>query len=116
LGTAATCWLLYQHRMIGDGDCGETGGIKIAKYSEKPCPSATFSTTNLTCLHPVLNPGRRRGKPATNRLTYGAASGRSYCNIMTREMSRRHSVSDCSLLSAGQEKGNKEKESHLYMH
>jgi hypothetical protein len=32
--------------MIGDGDCGEIGGIKIGrgkpKYSEKTCPSATF--------------------------------------------------------------------------
>jgi hypothetical protein len=28
---------------------------------------------NPTCLDPVLNPGRRGGKPATNRLSYGAA-------------------------------------------
>jgi hypothetical protein len=38
--------------MIGDGDCGEIGGMKIGrlgkpKYSEKTCPSATLSTTNL---------------------------------------------------------------------
>jgi hypothetical protein len=37
--------------MIGDGDCGEIGGINIdwlgkPKYSEKTCPSATLSTTN----------------------------------------------------------------------
>jgi hypothetical protein len=31
LGTAATTGLLYQHRMIGDGDCGEIGGMKIGK-------------------------------------------------------------------------------------
>jgi hypothetical protein len=43
------------------------------KYSEKTCLSATLSTTNPTCLDPVLNPGRRGGKPATNRLSYGAA-------------------------------------------
>jgi hypothetical protein len=43
------------------------------KYSEKTCPSATLSTTNSTWLDPVLNPGRRGGKPATNRLSYGAA-------------------------------------------
>jgi hypothetical protein len=29
LGTAATIGLLYQPRMMGDGDCGEIGGIKI---------------------------------------------------------------------------------------
>jgi hypothetical protein len=42
-------------------------------YSEKTCPSATLSTTNLTWLDRALNPGRRGGKPATNRLSYGAA-------------------------------------------
>jgi hypothetical protein len=64
--------------MIGDGDCGEIGGMKTGsgkpKYSEKTCPSATFSTTNPKWPDPVLNPGRRGGKPATNRLNYGAAS------------------------------------------
>jgi hypothetical protein len=45
------------------------------KYSEKTCPSsATLSTTNPTRLDPGLNPGRSGGKPATNRLSYGAAS------------------------------------------
>jgi hypothetical protein len=33
----------------------------------------TLSTTNPTWLDPGLNPGRRGGKPATNRLSYGAA-------------------------------------------
>jgi hypothetical protein len=39
------------------------------KYSEKTCPSATLSTTNPTWLNPGSNPGRRSGKPATNRLS-----------------------------------------------
>jgi hypothetical protein len=39
------------------------------KYSEKTCPSATLSTPNPTW----PDPGRRGGKPATNRLSYGAA-------------------------------------------
>jgi hypothetical protein len=43
------------------------------KYSEKTCPSVILSTTNPTWLDPVLNPGRCGGKPATNRLSYGAA-------------------------------------------
>jgi hypothetical protein len=29
LGTAATIGLLYQPKMIGEGDCGEIGGMKI---------------------------------------------------------------------------------------
>jgi hypothetical protein len=79
LGTAATTGILYQPQMIGDGDCGEIDGMKIGrqgkpKYSEKTCSSVTLSTTNPTCLDRVLNPGRRGGKPTTNRLSYGAAT------------------------------------------
>jgi hypothetical protein len=44
------------------------------KYLEKTCPSATLSTTNPTCPDPGSNPGRRGGKPTTNRLSYGAAT------------------------------------------
>jgi hypothetical protein len=43
------------------------------KYSEKTCPSATLSIRNPTWLDPSLNLGRRGGKPATNRLSCGAA-------------------------------------------
>jgi hypothetical protein len=39
------------------------------KYSEKTGPSASLSITDPTW----LNPGRRGGKPATNRLTYSKA-------------------------------------------
>jgi hypothetical protein len=31
LGTAATTGLLYQPQMIGDGDCGEIGGMMIGR-------------------------------------------------------------------------------------
>jgi hypothetical protein len=48
------------------------------KYSENTCPDATLSTTNPTWPVPGLNPGRRGGKPATNRFSYGAASGKRY--------------------------------------
>jgi hypothetical protein len=41
------------------------------KFSGKTCPSATLSTTNPTW----PDPGRRGGKPAINRLSYGAATG-----------------------------------------
>jgi hypothetical protein len=44
------------------------------KYSKKTCPSATLSTTNPTCPDLGSNPGRRGGKPATNRLSYATAS------------------------------------------
>jgi hypothetical protein len=45
------------------------------KYSEKTCPGATLSTTNPTWPDPGSNLGRRGGKPATNRFSYGAAQG-----------------------------------------
>jgi hypothetical protein len=43
------------------------------KYSQKTSPDAILSTTNPTWPDPGLNPGRRGGKPATNRFSYGAA-------------------------------------------
>jgi hypothetical protein len=44
------------------------------KFSEKTCPSATFvHQQNPIWPDPGLNPGRRGGKPATNRLSYIAA-------------------------------------------
>jgi hypothetical protein len=43
LGTEATTGQLYQPQMIGDGDCGEIGGMKIgrrnrSKYVSKDIP------------------------------------------------------------------------------
>jgi hypothetical protein len=44
LGTAATTGLLYQTRMVGDGDCGETSGMKIGRGNRstrrKPAPAS----------------------------------------------------------------------------
>jgi hypothetical protein len=43
LGTAATTGLLYQPRIIRDGDCGEIGGMKIGRGNRstlrKPAPA-----------------------------------------------------------------------------
>jgi hypothetical protein len=43
LGTEATTCLLYQPRMIGDGDCGKIGGMKICRGNRstrrKPAPA-----------------------------------------------------------------------------
>jgi hypothetical protein len=72
LGTAATngllCspgWLWWRRNWWNDWQ-GKP------KYSEKTCPSAALSTTNTTCC-PDANPGRRSGKPASNRLSYCTA-------------------------------------------
>jgi hypothetical protein len=43
------------------------------KHSEKTCPNATLFTTNPAWPDPGSNPGRRGGKPATNRLSCGMA-------------------------------------------
>jgi hypothetical protein len=44
LGTAATTDLLYQPRLIGEGDCGEIGGMKMGRENRtsrrKPAPAS----------------------------------------------------------------------------
>jgi hypothetical protein len=75
LGTSATNWPIVP----APGECedGEFGGIKIGRETEvlgETCPSATLCNTNPTWPDPGSNPGRRGGKPATNRLSYGSAS------------------------------------------
>jgi hypothetical protein len=56
--------------MLDDGDCWQGK----PKYPEKTSPNVTSSTTNLILPDPGSNPSPRGGKPATNRLSYGAAS------------------------------------------
>jgi hypothetical protein len=72
LGTSATEWPIWWNE----------DWQRKPKYSEKTCPSATLSTTNPTWPDPSLNPGRRGGKPATNRLSYGAAQLNDYSYFM----------------------------------
>jgi hypothetical protein len=75
LGTAATLWpilpasddrywWLWSNRW-------NTYWEREPKYSEKSYPSATLPTTNPTSPNLGSNPGRRGGKPATNRLSHG---------------------------------------------
>jgi hypothetical protein len=67
--------LLYQPRTI-DEECWAVGNENWQgkpKYSEKTCPSFTLPITNPTWLDVGSNTGRRGGKPATNRLSYGTA-------------------------------------------
>jgi hypothetical protein len=76
LGTAANTDLFYQPRMIDDGDCGAIGGMQLAGETEvlgENLPQCHLSTTNPTLSDPGSNQGRRGGKPATNRLSYGTA-------------------------------------------
>jgi hypothetical protein len=76
LGTSATNWpivaapddRLWVWSSRWNENCQEK-----QKYSEKTYPNATSSTTNPTWLDLGSNPGRRGGKPATNRLSYGTA-------------------------------------------
>jgi hypothetical protein len=52
-------------------ECRLAGEIKILKEN---LPQRHFGLSqNPTWPDPGLNPGRRGGKPATNRLSYGAA-------------------------------------------
>jgi hypothetical protein len=70
--------LLYQPRMTDDDDdeCRAVGGMSGRENRitrGKTCPSGILSTTNPIQLDPGSNLGRRGGKPATNRLTYGTS-------------------------------------------
>jgi hypothetical protein len=58
------------------------------KFSEKTCPSATLSATNPTWPDPGANPGRRGGNPATNRLSYGAATTSTKSALKLRQAVR----------------------------
>jgi hypothetical protein len=77
IGTAATPGLLCQPRVImkmiveKQMECRLGGEIEVLRENLPQrhfCPSQ-----NPTWPDPGLNPGRRGGKPATNRLRYGAA-------------------------------------------
>jgi hypothetical protein len=63
--------------MIGDGDCGGIGGMKIGRGNQsiwrKPALAPLCPPQIPHDLDPGLNPGCRGGKPATNRLSYGVA-------------------------------------------
>jgi hypothetical protein len=76
-GTAATYGLLYKPQMIDEDDFWSNWWNKNwqgkPKYSEKTCPSATLSTTYPIWPNRARNPDRLGGKPAANRLSYGAA-------------------------------------------
>jgi hypothetical protein len=77
LGTAATTGLLYQPRMIDDGDCGAVGEMKIRRgyrsTRRKPVPTLHRPPEIPHDLILGSKPGRRVGKQATNLLSYGAA-------------------------------------------
>jgi hypothetical protein len=74
LDTAATSGLLYKLRIIDEGDCGAIVGMKIGRGNRstrrKPAPAPLCPPQ----IPHEPNPGRCGGKPATNRLRYGAVS------------------------------------------
>jgi hypothetical protein len=76
LGTSATNWPIVPAQddrwWVWSSRWNENCQEK-PKYTEKTYPSATLSTTNPTWPDLGSNRGRRGGKPATNRLSYGTA-------------------------------------------
>jgi hypothetical protein len=76
LGTSATIWPIVpapdDRWWVWSSRSNENWQGK-PKCSEKTCPSTTLSTTNPTWPYLGWNPGRRAGKAATNRLSYGTA-------------------------------------------
>jgi hypothetical protein len=77
LGTSVTIWPIVpgpddRRWLLWSSRWNENWQGK-PKYSEKTCSSATLFTTNPTWSDLGSNPGRRGGKPAINRLSYGTA-------------------------------------------
>jgi hypothetical protein len=83
LGTSATEWPIVP--APGDYYDREFGGMKIVSGNRstrrEPSPAPLCPPQIPLDQTPGSNPGRRRGKPAANRLSYGAASSsRPYSN------------------------------------
>jgi hypothetical protein len=60
----------------GDYDDGEIGGMMIGRGNQvlgEHLPQCRYVHHKSHMLCPDANPGRRGGKPATNRLCYGTA-------------------------------------------
>jgi hypothetical protein len=74
LGTAATNGLLCQPRVIMMMEKSVEWLARETEVLEGNLSQCRLSTTHPTCC-PDANPGRRGGKPATNRLSYGTALG-----------------------------------------
>jgi hypothetical protein len=78
IGTAATSGLLCQPRVIVKKIVKKQMECRLAGETEilgENLPQRHFCPSqNPTCPDPGLNAGRRDEKPATNRLSYGAAS------------------------------------------
>jgi hypothetical protein len=74
LGTSATEWLVVP--APSNYDDGEFGGMNIDRGNrstrrKKPAPAPLCPPQIPLDQTPGSNPGRRGGKPATNRLRYG---------------------------------------------
>jgi hypothetical protein len=78
-----TSGLLHNPQMIDEGDRGAIGGMKIGRgnrsTSRKPASAPLCPPQIPHDQTRARTPGRRGGKPATNRLSYGAAPRRHRC-------------------------------------
>jgi hypothetical protein len=85
LGTAATIRPIVP--APGDHDDGEIGGMMIGRGNRstrrKPAPVPLCPPQTLHAC-PDVKPGRRGGKPATNRLSYSTALTQPLTEISTR--------------------------------
>jgi hypothetical protein len=88
LGTAATSGLLYKPQMIDEDGCGAIGGMKIGRGNRstwrKPAPAPLCPPQIPHDQTRGRTPGRRGGKPATNRLSYGAAIQNTLIHYMEK--------------------------------
>jgi hypothetical protein len=70
LGTSATNWPIVP-APDDDDECGAVGGMRI--WRRNRCTQINLPQCHFIHHKSHLNTGRRGGKPATNRLSYGTA-------------------------------------------
>jgi hypothetical protein len=100
LGTSATVGLLYQPRMIDEDDYGAVGGMRIGWGNR----STRRKPASVPLCPPQIphdlgsNPGRRGGKPATNRLSYGTALKETLHQFYINDLKSVHRATTASVV------------------
>jgi hypothetical protein len=106
LGTSATIWPVVPAPFDDDDDnddeCEAVGGINGRGNRSTRGKPALVSMTNLSWPDLGSNPGRRGGKPSTNRLSHGMARSGSpsfWCRVLSVHLAKGPVTLRCNNIS-----------------